>query len=266
MTKTILITGSTDGIGKLAAIKLGKAGHQVIVHGRNPEKVANTVKEIEGNTKGYVADLTQLSAVKKMAADIKQDYAQLDVLINNAGVFKSAKPVTNDGLDIRFVVNHLAPYLLTEELLPVMEHRESRIINLSSAAQAPVSLAALRGEVALSDQTAYAQSKLALTMWSMTLAAEHKDKVVIPVNPGSLLNTNMVREAYGRHWSSADKGANILYDLATSEEYEGSTGQYFDNDLGDPKGRFGQAHTDAYDADMTQELIAVTRQLIESMI
>lgn len=264
MNKTILITGSTDGIGKLAAIKLAKDGHEIYLHGRNAPKLIKVIAEIKNlsnneNIKGFVADFSDLEAVKKMATKMNKELPKLDVLINNAGVFKSAIQQTEAGLDIRFVVNYFAPYLLTKEVLPLLKKGTApRIVNLSSAAQSTVSPDALLGKREISDQASYAQSKLALTMWSFHLAKTEPNISVIAVNPGSLLNTNMVKEAFGRFWSSADKGGNILYDLAVSKEYNGVTGKYFDNDLGEVKGAFGDAHKDAYNKTGIKNLIKHT--------
>ncbi len=264
MSKTILVTGSTDGIGKLAAIKLAKDGHKVCVHGRKPEKVTKVVEEIKSaanndNVKGFVADFSDLDAVKQMAGQINSELPKIDVLINNAGVFKSPIELNKDGLDIRMVVNYLASYVLTESLMPLLQKGISpRMVNLGSAAQAPVSLDLLAGKARRADMEAYSQSKLAITMWSMHLASKLDGITVIPVNPGSLLNTNMVREGFGRFWSSADKGGDILYDLAVAEQYEGITGRYFDND----KGSFGMAHPDAYDNTKIEKLIGATIQLL----
>jgi len=216
MKKTILITGSTDGIGKLAAIKLAKEGHEIYLHGRNEQKLKTVISEIKTassneNVKGFTADFSDLELVKKMATQVNNDLSKLDVLINNAGVFKSPNQKNSAGHDLRFVVNYFAPYLLTKELLPLLQKGIApRIINLSSAAQAPVSHEALQGEQVISEQASYAQSKLALTMWSFHLAKTLKDISVIAVNPGSLLNTNMVREAYGKFWSPAEK-VEIFY-------------------------------------------------------
>jgi len=265
MKKTILITGSTDGIGKLTAIKLAKEGHFLYVHGRNREKLAATISEIKEiaqnkNIKGFVADFSDINSVNQMADQINKDVAKIDILINNAGIFKSAESHNEDGLDIRFAVNYLAPYVLTEKLIPLLNKgTDPRIINLSSAAQSSVSHDALLGKENLNQSAAYAQSKLALTMWSFYLAEALQDISVIAVNPGSLLNTKMAAQAYGQYWSSADKGADILYDLAVSEDYKGITGKYFDND----KGSFGHAHPDAYSEIQIDKLIHTTKNLID---
>ena len=268
MKKSILITGSTDGIGKLAAIKLAKEGHIIYLHGRKSDKLNKLISKIKErsnneNIKGFVADFADLAAVKTMAEQVIQEVSKIDVLINNAGVFKSPTQKTKGGLDIRFVVNYFAPYLLTKALIPLLQKGMApRIINVSSAAQAPISLEALSGKGQLSEQASYAQSKLALTIWSFHLAKIVSNIAVIAVNPGSLLNTNMVKEAYGKYWSSADKGGNILYDLAVSKEYEGLTGKYFDNDKGKEKGTFGEAHSDAYKEAMIEKLIKATETLL----
>lgn len=263
---TILITGSTDGIGKLTAIRLAKDGYQVVLHGRNKEKVEKVISEIKElsdnkNISGFVSDLADFSSIKRMVAQINDAHPKIDVLINNAGVYNSNAQQNENGLDMRFAVNYFAPFLLTNGLLPLLENSKSpRVINLSSAAQASVSIDARKGNESLTEQQAYAQSKLALTMWSFAFAKKHPEIITIAVNPGSLLNTKMVKEAFGHHYSSADKGADILYRLATSEKITDSSGKYFDNDQGD----FNTAHKDAYDEDKINSLIAETEHILNN--
>lgn len=261
----ILITGATDGIGRLAAQLLAHDGHELYLHGRNAQKLDNLIADLRSNypaatVSGFVADFSDLAAVREMAKQASAALPHLDVLINNAGVFTSAVDRVPDlGIDIRFVVNYLAPFLLTQGLLPALRGATSpRLINLSSAAQSPVELSALRGQHGLSAQEAYAQSKLALTMWSFWLAEQEAQLTTIAVNPGSLLNTNMVRAAYGKFWSSADKGAEILHRLATGTDAIGHSGDYFDND----RGSYGPAHPDAYDSSKIEALIQLTQELL----
>ena len=267
MSKIIFVTGSTDGIGKLAAKKFAGNGHHVLVHGRNADKLKATISEIKAETKnknvhGYVSDFSSLASVKLLIDEIIQQHSKIDVLVNNAGIYNSSAPKTEQGLDVRFCVNYFAPYLLTQGLLPLLEESPSaRVVNLSSAAQAPVSLQALDGSRSLSAQEAYAQSKLALTMWSFYLSQKVPNVGIIAVNPGSLLNTKMVQEAFGQFWSSAEKGASIIYDLAISEKYETTTGAYFDND----RGSFGQAHDDAYHQEKIHALIAATNNYLNKV-
>ncbi|SDW11864.1 NAD(P)-dependent dehydrogenase, short-chain alcohol dehydrogenase family [Lutibacter oricola] len=264
MAKTILITGSTDGIGKLTAIKLANEGHTVLVHGRNSEKLKSTISEIKettnnSNIDGFVADLSNFDEVKQLAIAVQEKISKLDVLINNAGVYKSNAVTNKNGLDMRYAVNYFAPYLLTNMLLPLLKNSETpRVISLSSAAQAPIKADTLLGETNEIDGATYAQSKLALLMWNFYLATKEPNIVVIPVNPGSLLATKMVKEAFGNSWSSADKGADILYDLAISENHKNNSGKYFDND----KGSYANAHPDAYNEAKIEQLIELTEKVL----
>ncbi|RTE52015.1 SDR family NAD(P)-dependent oxidoreductase [Arenibacter aquaticus] len=265
--KHILITGSTDGIGKLTALQLAKEGHNIYLHGRSPEKLAHVVSEIKelsknGNVKGFVADFSDLATITNMTEQMKNEGPKLDVLINNAGILKSRQNAAPNGIDIRLTVNYLAPYVLTNQLLPLLKKADdARIINLSSAAQAPVSMTALKGKVTLGVNDAYAQSKLALTMWSFDLAAKEPDLTVIAVNPGSLLNTKMAKEAYGQYWAPADKGANLLVKLAIADHYKNDSGKYFDND----SGVFAPAHSEAYDQAKIEALIVNTNNVLDSL-
>lgn len=264
MKKNILITGSTDGIGKLTAVKLAQDGHTVYLHGRNQEKLLKTINEIKassGNEEvyGFVADFSDLESVKQLAQQIKNRLTQLDVLINNAGIFKSSATYASNGYELRYMVNYLAPYVLTNELLPLIDSSsDGRIINLSSAAQSEISLEVIKGKQYAGTNETYAQSKLALTMWSFYLALQCKGVTVVAVNPGSLLNTKMVKEAYGQHWSPADKGANILCELALDDKHKKHSGEYFDNDAG----HYANAHPEAYNADVVEELIQFTNNLV----
>jgi len=271
MKKNILITGSTDGIGKLAAIDLAKDGHVLFLHGRNPDKLKSTISEIMRDTgnaevSGFVADFSDLQDVQKMVNEIVEQIPVLDVLINNAGIYNSEVPVNKDGLDIRMVVNYFAPKVLTTGILPQLKKSVApRVLNIGSAAQSSVSDKLLDGRARVSESSAYAQSKLALTMWSFDLAKEEKDIVVIAVNPGSRLNTKMVAEAFDKHWSPADKGGDLLYDLAISDEFNDASGKYFDNDKGAQRGRFSEAHQDAYDKEKRDDVRRNTAEVLKNL-
>ena len=262
--KTILITGSTDGIGKLTALKLAKEGHHIYLHGRSEAKLNEVISELKEasnnkNIKGFIADFSDLNAVKQLAEQIKKEVTQLDILINNAGIYKTKDTFTKEGLDFRMVVNYIAPYVLTNNILPIIKKGEApRIINLSSAAQSTVRKAVLNGEATVNSSESYAQSKLALTMWSFYLAEQEPNITIIEVNPGSLLNTKMANEAYGQHWSPAEKGVDILYSLAVDAIHVSKSGRYFDND----KGSYNNAHPDAYDNAKIEHLLNDTNKLI----
>jgi len=257
MQKTILITGATDGIGLEAAKTLVSQGHQVLLHGRNPNKLADAQQTLAalangGSVESYLADLSRLGDVEALAKAVMEKHAKLDVLINNAGVFKTAHSATEHGIDVRFVVNTFAPYRLTQRLLPLMD-ATGRIINLSSAAQSPVNLKAFTTHIPMSDMEAYAQSKLAITMWShhMALALGNTAPTVVALNPGSMLATKMVKEAFGVNGSNIGIGADIIVQAALSEEFAHASGQYFDND----SGRFAAPHPDALDEQKTEAVV-----------
>ena len=264
MTKTILITGSTDGIGLETAKMLAGMGHTLLIHGRSDAKLADAEMALSrisgaGIIKTYRADLSNLRDVEMLANAIAEEQPTLDVLINNAGVFKIPHPLMADGYDLRFIVNTVAPYLLTKRLLPLMSP-EGRVVNLSSAAQAAVSLQVLAGQARLNDNEAYAQSKLALTMWSFELARSLGDNgpVIIAVNPASFLASKMVKEAYGVQGNDLAVGADILVRAALSDEFAGASGRYFDND----RGQFAHPHPDALDPQKNARLV----QTIEAVI
>ena len=142
MSKTILITGATDGIGLLTAQKLASDGHHVLLHGRSEAKLAKAAEQIGGAYETYRADLSVMAEVEALANAILTKHDQLDVLIDNAGILKTPNKMTQAGRDIRFDVNTIAPYILTCKLLPIIP-ADGRIVNLSSAAQAPVDVAAM---------------------------------------------------------------------------------------------------------------------------
>jgi NAD(P)-dependent dehydrogenase (short-subunit alcohol dehydrogenase family) len=269
MRKTILITGSTDGIGLETARMLVSQGHHVLLHGRNPaklEEVKNNLSGLPGGgrVESYLADLSHMTDVAALAEAVAEQHERLDVLINNAGVFKSPEPITQDGLDVRFAVNTIAPYLLTKRLLPLIG-ASGRVINLSSAAQSPVDLEALAGRARLTDDfDAYAQSKLALTMWSLSMALSLKDDgpTINAVNPGSLLGTKMVKEGFGMAGKDIHIGADILCRLALDDEFSTATGLYFDNDAG----QFASPHPDALDTQKSEATVHAIEAVLSQSI
>lgn len=256
MPKKILITGATDGIGLETARLLASQGHHVLVHGRNPAKLAEVASSL-GGVPSYVCDLSLLKEVAALADKVAADHDSIDVLINNAGIFQTTHPV-NDALDVRFSVNTIAPYILTRRLMPLIK---GRVVNLSSAAQAPVDLDALVGrKVGLPGMQAYSQSKLAITMWTRYLA--HEGPVVVAVNPGSMLGSKMVKEAFGVAGGDLRVGANILAKAALSDDFKHASGKYFDNDAR----RFGSPHPDAMNDAKIQALVDAMDALVAAKL
>ena len=261
----ILITGSTDGIGLETARMLVSQGHKVLLHGRSPaklEKVKKTLSTLSDSDRieSYVSDLSRMANAEALAKTVAEKHAKLDVLVNNAGVYSAPDIITQDRLDVRFAVNTIAPYLLTQRLMPLLG-ASGRVINLSSAAQSTVDPEALAGRVYLSeDFTAYAQSKLALTMWSsaMALSLGKDGPAIIAVNPSSMLGSKMVKQAFGVAGGDLRIGAEILCRAALSDEFADASGQYFDND----SGRFASPHPDALNPKKCEEIVRVIEKVL----
>lgn len=264
--KTILITGSTDGIGLETARMLFSQGHRILLHGRKPEKMKKVKSELNtesdsGFMESYVSDLSSIDDATALAHNVAEKHPNLDVLINNAGVYHPSVLVTQEGLDTRFVVNTIAPYILAKCLSPILGPK-GRIVNVSSAAQAPLSAETLGIPNNIPDGAAYAQSKLALTMWSrhMALSFEEKGPVVVAVNPASMLGSKMVKEAYGVDGGDLRIGADILCRAALSDEFAGASGKYYDND----SRRFTAPHPDALNPQKCKEIVRSIETIINT--
>ncbi|MBA2442361.1 MAG: SDR family NAD(P)-dependent oxidoreductase [Rubrobacter sp.] len=255
----VLVTGSTDGIGRQAALDLAGMGATVLLHGRDREKVEETLEEVRaagsGECRGYVADLSSLDEVRRLAEGVASDNERLDGLVNNAGAGSgrggAGRATSRDGHELRLAVNYLAPFLLTRSLLPLLRRAApSRVVNVASAAQTPIDFEDVMLERDYSGRRAYAQSKLALVMLTLDLAGELEDEgvAVNALHPGSLLDTKMVREAYGEALGEVQTGADAVVHLAVSEEIGGITGEYFDQKSP------ARAERQAYDREARREL------------
>lgn len=239
--QVILITGSTDGIGKQTAIGLARMGATVLLHGRNREKCIRVKKEIERKTgsdklRYYVADFGSLDQVRRMAEEVNAQEPRIDVLINNAGIgagrlTDKRRALSEDGHELRMAVNYLAPFLLTRLLLPALRaSAPARIVNVASVGQKRIDPENIMLERNYDPYDAYRQSKLALVAFTFDLAQQlRNDRVTVNcLHPGSLLNTKMVRESIPIGLGSVKSGAGAVIHLAASLELELVTGGYFD--------------------------------------
>jgi NAD(P)-dependent dehydrogenase (short-subunit alcohol dehydrogenase family) len=247
LSKTILVTGATDGLGRALAGELEDEGANVLVHGRR-----------EGVP--YRADLASLDEVRELARQVERENDRLDVLVNNAGIGTAGeREESRDGIELRFAVNYLAGFLLTRELLPLLKHSApARVVNVASAGQMPIDFDDVMLERDYSGVQAYCQSKLAQVMFTFDLAAELWDREVTAnaLHPATFMPTKMVRAAGAEPVSSLEEGVEATRRLVVGDDVEGVTDRYF-NGLSEAR-----AHPQAYDADARRRL----RELSESLV
>jgi len=238
---TILVTGATDGLGKRVARDLATKGAKVLLHGRSKERAEATLREIREETDNdkleyYLADFSSLKEVRHLAAEICSKHERLDVLVNNAGIGAGKGGGTNrelsrDSHELRFAVNYLAPFLLTNLLLPLLcASVPARIITVASEMQTPIDFDDLMLEGGYAGVRAYAQSKLALISFTFELA-ERLEGTGVGANclhPATFMPTKMVYEAFVSPINTIEQGTDATVRLIASPELEGVTGRYFD--------------------------------------
>ena len=263
--KTALITGATDGVGRVVARELGKQGWRVLVHGRNRERGEALVREIEqagGSASFLAADLSSLAEVRQLAEAVKKATGRLELLVNNAGIGTTGhapgRLTSKDGHELRFAVNYLAGFLLTYLLTPLLKaSTPSRIVNVASAGQQAIDFDDVMLTRRYSGADAYRQSKLAQIMFTVDLAEELKGSGVIAnaLHPSTYMNTTMVRQSGITPASKVETGAEAILQLAVSPKLEGRSGLYF-NVMNEAR-----ANPQAYDAKARRQLRELSLKL-----
>jgi len=263
--KTALITGSTDGVGRVVATRLGEQGWRVLVHGRDRgrgERVVAEIKDAGGAADFLIADLSSLAEVRRLAGAVQQATARLDLLINNAGLGsggpQGTRQTSADGYELRFAVNYLAGFLLTHLLLPLIGNSTpARIVNVSSLGQQAIDFADVTLTHGYSGSRAYCQSKLAQVMFTIDLARELDGSgvTVNSLHPATYMNTTMVRQSGVTPMSSVEQGADAILNLATSAALDGRSGLFFNGQ------REARADAQAYDPAARQGLKTLSLEL-----
>ena len=239
--KTVLVTGSTDGIGLPTATSMAAMGATVLVHGRDPGRGAAALAAVQAATAAgspdraalYLADLSWLQRVRALAAQVRRRCQRLDVLVNNAGVYVPRRLVTRDGLELTFAVNVVAPFLLVRELLPLLvAGAPARIVNLSSASHwaGEMHWDDLQLEGSYDPLVAYEQSKLAMSLFTFELARriKHLGVTAVCLDPGNV-DTGMLRAGWPElEGIDVATGAMTSVCLASSPEVEGVSGAYYE--------------------------------------
>jgi NAD(P)-dependent dehydrogenase (short-subunit alcohol dehydrogenase family) len=260
--KTALITGSTDGVGRMVAERLGQDGWRVLVHGRDRgrgEQVVASINAGGGAAEFLQADFSALAEVRRLADAVQRTTRRLNLLINNAGIGSGGphgtRQTSADGHECRFAVNYLAGFLLTDLLLPLLS-APARIVNVSSLGQQALDFTDVMLTREYSGIRAYRQSKLAQILFTIDLAAELEGSgiTVNALHPATFMNTKMVRD-FGTPRSTVEEGALAILKLASSAEVEGRSGLYFN---GQEEAR---ADAQAYDPQARQRLKRLSFEL-----
>jgi NAD(P)-dependent dehydrogenase (short-subunit alcohol dehydrogenase family) len=264
----ILVTGATDGLGRYVTTELTKAGHQVLAHGRNPERLRALHDELGVDT--VQADLGELRQVDRLADEVLRRLERLDVLVNNAGLGAGAdhsrREESADGIELRFAVNYLAGYHLARRLVPLLvASAPARVVNVASIGQEPIDFADPLLERSYSGMRAYRQSKLAQIMATIDLAGELRDTgvTVNALHPATLMPTKMVNEGWpGRSVSTLEDGVTATLRLILDEGLATTTGRYFDSNTPDPVDPDPQAS----DADARRRLRELSDRLVAAAL
>lgn len=274
--KVVLVTGATNGIGRVAARELARMGAHVIVVGRSQARIDETIGEIKqqtGSSKidSLKADLSSMAAIRRLTEDFMARYDRLDVLVNNAGAFFQKRQESVDGFEMTFAVNHLNYFLLTNLLLDVLQaSAPARIVNVSSDAHigGPLKLDDLQSRQSYggSGFLAYGQSKLANILFTYELARRLAGTGVT----ANALHPGFVATGFGKNNSgfmrlamsvmqlfalTPEQGADTIIYLASAPEVEGVSGQYFEK----RKAKSSSPHS--YDEDAARRLWEISEKL-----
>jgi NAD(P)-dependent dehydrogenase (short-subunit alcohol dehydrogenase family) len=264
--KTVLITGSTDGVGRYVATKLAVAGAKVLIHGRDKARaktLSDAIKRAGGfEPTFYQADLSSLADTKRLGETVLADHKRLDVFISNAGIGSQnegpARQTSKDGYELRFAVNYLSGFLLARLLLPLLKaSAPSRIVNVASLGQHPIDFDDVMITKGYSGSRAYAQSKLSQIMFTIDLAEELKGTGVTAnsLHPATYMNTTMVRAGGITPMSTVEQGGDAILHLVTGDDVASKSGLFF-NGMNEMK-----ANPQAYDAAARKRLRALSLEL-----
>jgi NAD(P)-dependent dehydrogenase (short-subunit alcohol dehydrogenase family) len=264
--KTVLITGSTDGVGRYVARRLAAEGARVLIHGRDAARAKTLIDEIvsAGHIAPtfYQADLSSMAGTIELAAAVGREYRRLDVFVSNAGIGSqsggSQRRESTDGHELRFAVNYLSGFLLAHLLLPLLNAAApSRIVNVASLGQHPIDFDDVMITRGYTGSRAYAQSKLAQIMFTIDFAEQvkHRGITVNALHPATYMNTTMVRAGGITPMSTVEQGGDAILHLVRGDDVAGKSGLFF-NGMNEAR-----ANPQAYDAEARKRLRSLSLQL-----
>jgi NAD(P)-dependent dehydrogenase (short-subunit alcohol dehydrogenase family) len=265
---TALVTGATDGLGRSVATELAGRGARVLVHGRDPERGAATVAEIRRRTGNdrvelHLADFSSLAEVRDLAGAVAESAPELGLLINNAGIGSGLpegrdRQESRDGNELRFAVNYLAGFALTERLLPTLRpNPPARIVFVSSLGQMPIDFDDPMLTDGYSGVRAYCQSKLAQVMEAIDIAESvpAAELTANSLHPATFMPTKIVLSERGSPVDSLELGTRAVIRLALDPELDGVSGRFFD------RLEEGAADPQAYDPQARARLRRLSEEL-----
>ena len=272
--KVCVVTGATAGIGKETALALATMGATVVLVARDPAKSARTVDEIakttgNANVDAVLADFASLAAVRDAAAEIGRRYRAVHVLVNNAGVANKRRTESADGFELTFAVNHLAPFLFTRELLPLLRAgTPSRIVTVASAAEAhgPIDFDDLQSTKNYRGFRVYGKSKLANVLFTYELASRLTGTEITAncLHPGTVA-TNMLRKLPWLLYAvispfllTPEQGAATQVFLASSRQVEGVSGGYY------VKSKAARSSARSHDVGARERLWEVSESMVDA--
>jgi NAD(P)-dependent dehydrogenase (short-subunit alcohol dehydrogenase family) len=263
--QVILVTGATDGLGRGVAADLASRGATVLLHGRSPERLERTLAELRDETgsdklRTYRADFASLAEVRAMAAEVAANEERLDALVNNAGIgFLPEREFSQDGVELVLQVDYLAGYLLTRELLPLIQaSAPSRIVFVASAGQAPIDFDDPMMDRGYDAGRAYCQAKLAQINQTMEMAGRlDGDVAVTALHPSTFMPTKILGPGMDPR-STVQEGIDATVRLVADPELDGVTGVYFNVQ------EAARAMDQAYDPDAQRRLRELSEQLVGS--
>jgi NAD(P)-dependent dehydrogenase (short-subunit alcohol dehydrogenase family) len=264
--KTVLITGSTDGVGRYVASRLAAEGARVLIHGRDAARAKTLIDGIVNAGHAaptfYQADLSSMAGTRELAAAVIRDHQRLDVFVSNAGIGSQndgpQRQESRDGHELRFAVNYLSGFLLAHLLLPLLKAAApSRIVNVASLGQHPIDFDDVMITKGYSGSRAYAQSKLSQIMFTIDLAAELTDAriTVNSLHPATYMNTTMVRAGGISPISTVEQGGAAILHLVEGDDVADKSGLFF-NGMNEAR-----ANPQAYDADARKRLRTLSLEL-----
>lgn len=264
--KTVLITGSTDGVGRYVARRLAEDGARVLIHGRDAARAKALSDEIAkaggAAPTFYQADLSSMSGTRALAEAVIRDHQRLDVLVSNAGIGSQndgpQRQVSADGHELRFAVNYLSGFLLAHLLLPLLKAAApSRIVNVASLGQHPIDFDDVMITKGYTGSRAYAQSKLSQIMFTIDFADELRGAgvTVNALHPATYMNTTMVRAGGITPISTVEQGGAAILHLVEGDDVADKSGLFF-NGMSEAR-----ANPQAYDANARKRLRALSLRL-----